>query len=490
MLISYDCCMDIDANPYKLTGLTRINVILGKNGCGKSTILKVLDSTLTAGSEYDKVKYINPERGGSLTHEPNIEQQVMHNPRWIADTRRVNQFGQFRQQTVAQYRMLETSILRNLEANVAAGNFRRPVLFSVILKKINSLLENIEIRRDESGGPVFKIYSRHSGSHLDATLISSGESELISLAIECLAFADSLDKTKKNILLLDEPDVHLHPDLQGRLIAFLIGLVRSHKFDIVIATHSTTILGELGTYDGTSVALMRSGQQELIFEPIDDEYKKILPVFGAHPLSNVFNKAPILLVEGEDDERIWQQAVRSAEGRIKLYPVFCGSVSEMNDYEKRVRSITNAVYDKGKAFSLRDRDDGPETIDDMKPVIRMKLSCRAAENLLLSDDVLIFAGTNWEQVKERIDKWLKDNPSHPKFLPMQQFKNGGYQRKSADLKEIRLLLVGEMLASNKPWEVIVGQVIARQSQSPTVTPHSILDYLGKKVIKNLLPKTS
>jgi len=487
--MGYDCCMDIDASPYKLSGLAKINVVLGKNGCGKSTMLKALEAFLSSGGDYDSVKYINPERGGSLVHEPGIEQQVMNDKQWIAATRRVNQFGQFRQQTVAQYRMLEINILRTLEANVTAGNLGRPVLFDSILKKINSLLENIEIRRDQAGGPIFKIFSRSDATTpLDATTISSGEAELISLAIECLAFANSLDKTKKNILLLDEPDVHLHPDLQGRLTAFLIGLVKSHKFEVLIATHSTAILGELGTYESTSVALMKSGQKELLFESIDDEYRKILPVFGAHPLSNVFNKAPILLVEGEDDERIWQQAVRSSTGKIKLYPVFCGSVNEMNDYEKRVRAITGAVYDKAKAFSLRDRDAGEESITDMKPVIRMKLSCRAAENLLLSDDVLSFAGTSWEEVKQRIEKWLVDNPTHPKFSSMRHFKTSGYTRKSADLKEIRLLLVGEMLASNKPWEVLVGQVIAHQARLLNAPNHSIQDYLGSKTVKNLLPR--
>ncbi|MFZ5500605.1 MAG: hypothetical protein ACOY58_01655, partial [Candidatus Micrarchaeota archaeon] len=59
---------------------------------------------------------------------------------------------------------------------------------------------------------------------------------------------------------------------------------------------------------------------EFDFRAISDLYRKILPVFGAHPLSNVFNRAPILLVEGEDDERIWQQAVRTARGRLKLFP--------------------------------------------------------------------------------------------------------------------------------------------------------------------------
>jgi len=58
---------------------------------------------------------------------------------------------------------------------------------------------------------------------------------------------------------------------------------------------------------------MRPGDTDLQFAPIDDGLRKVLPVFGAHPLSNIFNQAPVLLLEGDDDERIWQQAVRSSQ---------------------------------------------------------------------------------------------------------------------------------------------------------------------------------
>jgi predicted ATP-dependent endonuclease of OLD family len=48
----------------------------------------------------------------------------------------------------------------------------------------------------------------------------------------------------RGLLLLDEPDVHLHPDLQSRLVKFLVKLIDEFDFDILMATHSTSILGE------------------------------------------------------------------------------------------------------------------------------------------------------------------------------------------------------------------------------------------------------
>jgi hypothetical protein len=77
----------------------------------------------------------------------------------------------------------------------------------------------------------------------------------------------------------------------------------------------------------TSMALMLGviSQKELGFIPINKTLQDVLPVFGAHPLSNIFNQGPIMLVEGEDDERIWQTAIRSSNGKINTWPCETGT---------------------------------------------------------------------------------------------------------------------------------------------------------------------
>jgi energy-coupling factor transporter ATP-binding protein EcfA2 len=387
---------------------------------------------------------------------------------------------------MVQYRKLELNVLREIADSNGNGVIAE-INFDTYLENINSLLENIEIRAD-SPTTTFKIYDRGSGSEIPARDISSGESELVSLAIECLAFSRELVEGKQNLLCLDEPDVHLHPDLQGRLMRFLDKLVAEHGFTIVLATHSTPILGELAASERTAVAFMKAGDKELEFHQIDDIYRKILPVFGAHPLSNVFNSAPILLVEGEDDVRIWQQAVRSSEGSIKIYPVECESVTELGRYEYRTKSILDSVYDNATAYSLRDGDGVTEELNDEPPIVRMRLSCRAAENLLLSDEVLESVNKTWEDVVSSIEAWLTKNPDHSRHSVMREFKDGGYQRKDFDIKELRMLLVGTILDSNKPWEVLVGQTLGtlNSDQKKDTLEHSICNYLGKKATTTIL----
>lgn len=478
--------MDIlNINGYTLRNLNKIDIVLGKNGCGKSTMLRLVEQGIAGQSQiYGKTKYITPERGGSLIYEAGIEQAITNDTNWLSGQRRGNQATNFRQQSVAQYKKLEILVLREIE------NGRRDdkdYTFNLYVNKINSLLDNIEIKRHDAA---FKIYKKGTTNEFNANAISSGESELISLGIECLIFSRECISDKENILFLDEPDVHLHPDLQVRLMHFLKDLVSENNFKVLIATHSTAILGALESYGDTNLAFLTFDQKEVDFKTISEVYRRVLPVFGAHPLSNIFNKAPILLVEGEDDERIWQQAVRSSNGKIKIYPCSVDSVSNMNDFEQEAQKIIQTVYDNAKGYSLRDKDNSTDEIGDLLPIVRMKLCCRNAENLLLVDEVLNTLSVTWDQIKERIETWLGANAQHPHFSIMNEFKNGGHDRKNYDIKEIRNDLMG-IIGSAKPWEVAVGQTIAGLSWNDSTNfdeDGKMLSYLGKKVSENLIAK--
>lgn len=475
--------MDFESlSGYNLRGLARKNVVLGKNGCGKSRLLKLTEQALRGRPDMGAVRYLSPERGGILQYEAGIEQNLTSNATWLAETRRQNQAGQFRQQSAAQFSRLERRILREIERTPQLRD-DHSVTFDLTVDKINTLLDRVFLTRDD---PAFRITDKATGTRAQPQDISSGESELVSLGIECLAFEKECHAGKFNLLLIDEPDVHLHPDLQARLARFLHELVAAGDFCVLIATHSTALLSALSECGDTHLAFMRFGDTDLQFAPVSDVHRRVLPVFGAHPLSNVFNQAPVLLVEGEDDERVWQQAVRSSGGRIKLYPCAVDGVGQLKPFEEEVASILAAVYDAASGYSLRDLDDDPSEIDDVVSVKRMRLGCREAENLLLADEVLAALGVTWDQLRSRIDGWLASNAEHPHHAAMKAFAGAGHDRRKGNLKPIRNDLVG-LMGSNKPWEVIVGQALAAlttHTTNPSST--SLVTFLGPKACQYLL----
>ncbi|MBA3706207.1 MAG: hypothetical protein H0W84_10000, partial [Bacteroidetes bacterium] len=250
--------------------------------------------------------------------------------------------------------------------------------------------------------------------------------------------------------------------------------------------HSTAILGALMNFPDSRFAILTNESIEASFKPLNETYRNILPIFGAHPLSNLFNQNPILLVEGDDDVRIWQQVIRTTNGEIKFYPCSVGGVDHMNEHETSVIEIIKGVYDDAKAFSLRDKDDSSENIDDILPLIRFKLSCRAAENLFLTDEVLSSLDTTWDTLQLDIEKWLVSYPEHQYFSTMEAFKKSNYDRKEFDLKDARNILIG--LVTSKPWEVAVGQVIGKLvlKQLPlNFNINKLCNYLGNKLTNHL-----
>jgi ABC-type multidrug transport system ATPase subunit len=476
--------MDLQQRPRKLLNLAKINVLLGKNGSGKSTLLRDFEQNKHNLPDLGIARYITPERGGELTYLGQLETNESNQPGWGDTVRRNNRFDNFRQLSVTEFRRLETLVLRKIEKDTATRqdmNFS----FETTLKLINALLDNVEIIRGDHSG--FEIKDRLSNERRAASALSSGESELISLAIEILAFSFSSEnyQGKTSYLFLDEPDVHLHPDLQERLIRLLVEAITDRNIVVIIATHSTAILGALSDNSEARIGFINSAQMEVTFVPIEDSLRSILPIFGAHPLSNVFNKKPILLVEGEDDERIWQQAARTSQGKLQIWPCKAGDIQSLDEYENQVEAIAGAIYEKARAYSLRDRDLAPYEIEDKAIVKRMRLFCRTAENLILSDDVLEFLDVDWSKIQVAITDWLSKYPEHQQYEAMKAFKDGGYDRCQSDVKPLRNVFM--MLAgSRKAWEVAVGQAIAGLLVGSASTGrHSLTSYLGPKLVDSL-----
>jgi predicted ATPase len=198
--------MDILTGTYQLKELDKINIILGKNGCGKSTLMRQIESHVAGDQQtYGKTRYITPERGGSLVYEAGVEQNSLQNINWLGETRRTNQFTQFRQQSIAQYRKLKDVVLERLETATQNGQTPLPPSFNQYITRINQLLDNIEIRRVDAvsqSGAFFTIHDKQSGQPIQAGQISSGEAELISLGIECLIFEQECIPNKTNLLFL------------------------------------------------------------------------------------------------------------------------------------------------------------------------------------------------------------------------------------------------------------------------------------------------
>lgn len=432
-----------------LVNKTRFTILLGRNGSGKSTFLRSFSA-----SSPQTTGYISPERGGVIKYDPGVDNNMSSNQDWIRASRNQNRFENFRQQSAVQFRNLEVLVLREIEKNRSTG-----LSFDSTLNSINELLPAVSIVRSDRG---FITTSKADGIQIPEESLSSGESELLSLAIEILVFSRKAGADKT--LLLDEPDVHLHPDLQQKLVTFIEDLAISHNFKVIIATHSTAIIGAFSE-DADLQIIPIAGRNQTVFESFnrDNISREIIPIFGSHPLSSQFNKHPILLVEGDDDKRVFDQISRTSAGGFKFIPVPTNTVNKMHDWEVWLNKFLPSIYDDPVAYSLRDLDATPTAdIDDYGIIKRARLNCYSIENLLLTSEVLEGVGISEATFKSELKKWHQNNQSRSDSQSLQEFIDKFEDRRILNIKNLRNVITA-IFGTSKQWEVLLGQRIALAS---------------------------
>ena len=114
------------------------------------------------------------------------------------------------------------------------------------LDEINKIIDPIRIEFDyelaENGFLQFHMNNTKTGKTYPLQFASSGEKQIIGLVSILLNW---LQQPLKKILVLDEPDVHLHPEYVTRFAHFINSIFHSQNdFSCLIATHSPEFIAE------------------------------------------------------------------------------------------------------------------------------------------------------------------------------------------------------------------------------------------------------
>lgn len=122
--------------------------------------------------------------------------------------------------------------------------------------------------------------------------------------------------SSNDTVVLDEPDVYMHPDLQRRLIRH----IRTVRPQVIVATHSTEILSET---EAKHVLVIDRGTRVAAFSTSLPSVQRLLDSIGSAQniqLTRLWNSKKLLLVEGKDikflsafHQRIFPDAENSLE---------------------------------------------------------------------------------------------------------------------------------------------------------------------------------
>jgi hypothetical protein len=452
---------------WRISGLNGITVLFGKNGAGKSVLLRSWRDRFL-----QETHYVAPERTGDMNFEP-VLLATQGSPEGRRSESQRNFSANYRQQIVARI----TSYL----AARGAHKGERPGNPLVLERLINVLMPDFEIQL-VAGMPPFELVRVTGGAKIsNIDELSSGEAQILSIGLDILTISAIWDLENKpaRVVLIDEPDAHIHPDLQVRFADFLVQVSSAFGIQIVLATHSTTLLAALGQFGdaNTSTIYLTRDTTEIAAKPFDSLQKEIAACLGGHALMGPLFGAPLLLVEGDDDYRIWSQVPRHHKINLAVIP---SNGDEIKRYQQSLEKLFAAVTEpRIMGFAVLDGDKGKPTPSDHHPqnfVRYIQLRCHEAENLYLSDEVLGDLGHSWETASRRIVEEADRFGGKAAALK----EAGGWDRQDVDLKGLMEELMLILDKKNVHWTVRVGRGIGLARPSG-----HLAELLGEEVVRSL-----
>lgn len=233
----------------------QINIIVGQNGFGKTTMLNLIKSVLTKDDKFCKmlkakvqIKTTQGEMsfdGKQMTHKPNFggfeSADCFHyvNTFDVPSSKKssLSQLGisldsvlYQRTPTVYSFSDYRLGMLKDLKSALQKQE-RIDKFFEMINMLFASTGKKIEI--DDKNRVIFK----KGKLTIEMDRLSAGEKQIL-----LLLFTLFLMEDKPNVLLLDEPEISLHVEWQDRLITMMHEL--NPNCQIIMTTHSPNIFAD------------------------------------------------------------------------------------------------------------------------------------------------------------------------------------------------------------------------------------------------------
>ncbi|HUT04273.1 MAG TPA: AAA family ATPase [bacterium] len=156
----------------------------------------------------------------------------------------------------------------------------------------------VEYRHKASGGAKFDIASAGSGFHQVLMLLSFFYARPAS------------------VLLLDEPDAHLHVILQRQIYDRLRSVARMRQCQLLVSTHSEVILEDTGP---EQILSFYGAPHRLRVEPERDQVREALKRLSSLDILSAESGQNILYVEGESDFKILAELARILHHPMKAF---------------------------------------------------------------------------------------------------------------------------------------------------------------------------
>ena len=347
------------------------------------------------------------------------------------------------------------SVFRNRLYNLY--NSRSESLFSYFVDTLNYVLFNykqkIILNSDshhyKTVDVIFNFKIGEKDTEKDISLLGSGALQVMEILLN-FYYPDNEQKDC-NLILLDEPDSHIHRDIQKRLLQTITKFTGNTQ--IFLSTHNEALirsasLAHLFHLEAKSVNTSYRSLEHQNLKKQYPHFKGMYPALTNPIISslgysngldfiNAIESDYVIFVEGEDDARVIDILLR--EGQINnckrySYWVLNGIThifKEINHYETVFSSIKNEKTLWEKSVLIFDRD----YLDDLLlNKVYERLNKKINTHIFKSYTLESVIFTDRDKLQLLISKWLKVNGFQPDLNKIKHELEEQYKLIKSDLE--------------------------------------------------------
>lgn len=175
--------------------------------------------------------------------------------------------------------------------------------------------------------------------------------------IWCQLLTHLIRARESSVIVIDEPEVYLHADLQRQLV----GLLRDFDADIILATHSTEIMGEAEPADLVLIDKRNKvGERIKNVEKLQAAFSSVGSIHTV-ALSRLAKSRRIIFFEGDRDYKLMRMIARrlgfaALAAGLEIVPARSGGFGSWEKVAAFGWGIENALQDQIILGAIYDRD--------------------------------------------------------------------------------------------------------------------------------------
>lgn len=175
------------------------------------------------------------------------------------------------------------------------------------------IMKDLELKEIENEPNSKEVIFERNGNKIKMDELSTGEKQIIIRGGFLLRF---LKKIQGSLILIDEPELSLHPEWQKKILNFYKKLFINDKGEqtsqIFVATHSPFIINNSSRYNDKVIVLNRNiktGLVETVNKPTYYECDNNVYIQDAFDINDFNKEENILFTEGETDKKYLDKAI-------------------------------------------------------------------------------------------------------------------------------------------------------------------------------------